>query len=189
MTNDTLPHLLAAIQQSEDGDFLRVLAETKLNRLMDSDGENAIGAGRHERSPDRLTYRNGYRDRVLETRVGAVLMEANDEWQLQHHYLSVQALAEVAAGDDSDNSTLRRPPPRRYLLRARPDAITPPVAPNFHHSGGRHRPEPREPHTSGATGVLPSSATARPRAFYSAPNLPAGLHNPNLQQMRCLSWP
>jgi len=72
MTNDTLPHLLAAIQQSEDGDFLRVLAETTLNRLMDFDAENAIGAGRHERSPDRLTYRNGYRDRVLETRVGAL---------------------------------------------------------------------------------------------------------------------
>lgn len=72
MTNDTLPQLLAAIQASEDGDFLRVLAETTLNRLMDFDADNAVGATRHERSPDRTTYRNGYRERVLETRVGAL---------------------------------------------------------------------------------------------------------------------
>jgi hypothetical protein len=68
MTNDNLQQLLAAIQMSEDGDFLRVLAETTLNRLMDFDADNTAGAARHERSPDRTTYRNGYRDRVLETR-------------------------------------------------------------------------------------------------------------------------
>ena len=31
-----------------------------------------IGAARHERSPERLTYRNGYRERTLETRLGAL---------------------------------------------------------------------------------------------------------------------
>ena len=72
MTNDTLPQLLAAIQSSDDGDFLRVVAESTLNRLMDFDADNAIGAARHERSPERLSYRNGYRDRVLETRAGAL---------------------------------------------------------------------------------------------------------------------
>jgi transposase-like protein len=72
MTNDTLPQILAAIQTSDDGDFLRVLAETTLNRLMDFDADNAIGAARHERSSERTTYRNGYRDRVLETRAGAL---------------------------------------------------------------------------------------------------------------------
>lgn len=72
MTDNTLPQLLAAIQSSDDGNFLRVLAETTLNRLMDFDADNAIGAARHERSPERLSYRNGYRDRVLETRAGAL---------------------------------------------------------------------------------------------------------------------
>lgn len=72
MTDNTLPQILSAIQNSDDGDFLRTLAETTLNRLMDFDAENAIGAARHERSADRTTYRNGYRDRVLETRVGAL---------------------------------------------------------------------------------------------------------------------
>ena len=34
--------------------------------------EGLIGAGRHERSPERLNYRNGYRDRVLDTRLGSL---------------------------------------------------------------------------------------------------------------------
>ena len=72
MTDDTLPQLLSAIQKSDDGDFLRILAETTLNRLMDFDAENAIGAARHERSADRTTCRSGFRDRTLETRVGAL---------------------------------------------------------------------------------------------------------------------
>ncbi len=70
-----LQQLLAALQASEDGDFFHVLAETTLNRLMDFDVDNAAGATRHERSPERATYPNGYRDRVLETRVGALDLE------------------------------------------------------------------------------------------------------------------
>src|SRR6476661_647807 len=31
-----------------------------------------IGAGRHERSADRLNYRNGYRERSLDTRLGSL---------------------------------------------------------------------------------------------------------------------
>jgi transposase-like protein len=31
-----------------------------------------IGTGRHERSPERLNWRNSYRDRVLDTRLGAL---------------------------------------------------------------------------------------------------------------------
>ncbi len=40
--------------------------------LMETDVEGVIGAGRHERTGDRTTYRNGYRDRTLETRLGAL---------------------------------------------------------------------------------------------------------------------
>jgi putative transposase len=39
---------------------------------MTDDRMALIGAGRHERSDGRLTYRNGYRDRTLETRLGAL---------------------------------------------------------------------------------------------------------------------
>lgn len=31
-------------------------------------------------------------------------MEANDEWQLQHRYLSVEAFAELAACEDADKA-------------------------------------------------------------------------------------
>jgi transposase-like protein len=41
--------------------------------------------------------------------VGAVLLEANDEWQLQHRYLSIEALAEISAGEDGDKYTLAQP--------------------------------------------------------------------------------
>ncbi|HTX50283.1 MAG TPA: IS256 family transposase [Caulobacteraceae bacterium] len=71
MTDESMA-LLALIQKSDDDDFLKTVAETALQRIMDYDVENVIGAARHERSPDRLTYRNGYRDRTLETRLGAL---------------------------------------------------------------------------------------------------------------------
>src|SRR3954470_10745875 len=37
---------------------------------METDVEGLIGAGRHERSAERLNYRNGYRDRTFDTRLG-----------------------------------------------------------------------------------------------------------------------
>ena len=40
--------------------------------LMEADVEGLIGAGRHERSGERLNYRNGFRDRVLGTRLGSL---------------------------------------------------------------------------------------------------------------------
>ena len=33
-----------------------------------------IGAGRYERSGERSTYHNGYRDRGLDTRVGSLMV-------------------------------------------------------------------------------------------------------------------
>src|SRR3546814_16283140 len=39
---------------------------------MEADVDGLIGAGRHERSSERATWRNGYRDRSLDTRVGTL---------------------------------------------------------------------------------------------------------------------
>src|SRR3954468_2528361 len=64
--------LVELLQKSGDGDFLRSVAEAVLQLLMETDVEGLIGAGRHERSADRLNYRNGYRDRMFETRLGAL---------------------------------------------------------------------------------------------------------------------
>jgi transposase-like protein len=62
--------LVELLQKSGDGDFLRSVAEAVLQILMEADVEGVIGASRHERSAERLNYRNGYRDRTFETRLG-----------------------------------------------------------------------------------------------------------------------
>ena len=59
--------LAELLQKSGDGDFLRAVAEAVLQILMEADVEGLIGAGRHERTGDRLNYHNGYRDRSLDT--------------------------------------------------------------------------------------------------------------------------
>jgi transposase-like protein len=71
MTNDSLP-LAELLAKAGDGDFLRSVAEAVVQLLMETDVEGVIGAGRHERSGERTTYRNGYRDRTLDTRLGAL---------------------------------------------------------------------------------------------------------------------
>ncbi len=70
MTEDRLP-LAELLAKAGDGDFLRSVAEAVVQLLMETDVEGVIGAGRHERTGDRTTYRNGYRDRTLDTRLGA----------------------------------------------------------------------------------------------------------------------
>ena len=71
MTEDRLP--LAELMQKAGGDdFLRSVAEAVVQLLMETDVDGLIGAGRHERSGERTTYRNGYRDRMLDTRLGSL---------------------------------------------------------------------------------------------------------------------
>ncbi len=69
MTDERLP-LAELLQKAGDGDFLRMVAEAVLQLLMEADVEGQIGAGRYERSGERATWRNGYRDRTLDTRLG-----------------------------------------------------------------------------------------------------------------------
>jgi putative transposase len=71
MAEDTLP-LAELLAKAGDGDFLRSVAEAVVQLLMETDVEGVIGAGRHERSGERTTYRNGYRDRTLDTRLGSL---------------------------------------------------------------------------------------------------------------------
>ena len=49
-------------------DFLRELTEFMLNPIMEPDVTQRINADPHERSDDRETYRNGYRNRQYPTR-------------------------------------------------------------------------------------------------------------------------
>lgn len=68
-TNMDLTELL---QKQDQGDFLRTVAEAVLQLLMEADVEGLIGAGRHERAENRTTWRNGYRERTLDTRLGTL---------------------------------------------------------------------------------------------------------------------
>jgi putative transposase len=71
MTDDRLP-LAELMAKADDGDFLRSVAESVLQILMEADVEGMIGAARYERSGERATYRNGYRERALDTRLGTL---------------------------------------------------------------------------------------------------------------------
>ena len=68
-SNMDLSELLA---KHDQGDFLRGIAEAVLQLIMESDVDGLIGAGRHERSGERTTWRNGYRERALDTRLGTL---------------------------------------------------------------------------------------------------------------------
>ena len=53
-------------------DFLREAVRVLAEALMELEVSEQIGAQRHERTPDRVTYRNGYRTREWDTRVGTI---------------------------------------------------------------------------------------------------------------------
>jgi putative transposase len=71
MTDERLP-LAELLAKAGDGDFLRSVAEAVVQLLMETDVDGLIGAGRHERTGERTTYRNGFRDRTLDTRLGSL---------------------------------------------------------------------------------------------------------------------
>ena len=71
MTEERLP-LAELLTKAGDGDFLRSVAEAVLQMLMEADVEGLIGAGRYERTGERLNWRDGYRERTLDTRLGPV---------------------------------------------------------------------------------------------------------------------
>src|SRR6478672_1217638 len=71
MTDERLA-LSELLEKAGDGDFLRTVAEAVLQLLMEADVEGLVGAGRYERNGERTTWRNGHRDRVLDTRLGSL---------------------------------------------------------------------------------------------------------------------
>ena len=55
-----------------DVDFLREALRVLVEGIMDAEVSARIGAGYGERSPERVTHRNGYRSRPWDTRVGTM---------------------------------------------------------------------------------------------------------------------
>ena len=69
---DNMMTLRTLLEKSSDADLLREMIGFTAQRLMALEVENLTGAAPGERSPDRINQRNGYRDRVWETRAGTV---------------------------------------------------------------------------------------------------------------------
>lgn len=69
---ETLLAYLRQVGAGLDPDFLREAVRVMSALLMEIEVKQQIGAGRYERTEERTTYRNGYRERDWQTRVGEI---------------------------------------------------------------------------------------------------------------------
>ncbi len=72
MTTKSNMALAELVEKGADADLLREMIQYVAQRMMDMDVESLCAAGYAERSPERLNSRNGYRERLWETRAGSV---------------------------------------------------------------------------------------------------------------------
>jgi len=69
---DAMMNLRALLEKSDDEDFLSEMIGFAAQRLMELEVGGLTGASYGEKDTERLTQRNGYRDRDWETRAGTV---------------------------------------------------------------------------------------------------------------------
>ena len=72
LDQSALLELLEALKAADADDVVRQAVESVFQALIDAEVTARIGAAPHERTPARVTQRNGYRDRVLATTAGDV---------------------------------------------------------------------------------------------------------------------
>lgn len=70
----SLDELVRKLMGDEHADVLRETLAWFVRELMEAEVTAQIGAGLHERSAERTTYRNGYRERAWQTRAGDVAL-------------------------------------------------------------------------------------------------------------------
>jgi putative transposase len=72
MTTKTTIALADLVEKGADSDLLRDMIQYVAQRLMELDTEGLCAAAYGERNEERINSRNGYRDRLWQTRAGAV---------------------------------------------------------------------------------------------------------------------
>ena len=87
---------------AEAEDPLRTMAELITGFLMEAEVANQVGAAAHERTEQRTTHRNGYRDRRWDTRLGTMQLQVPKVREggyvpsfIEHRKRSEQALVSV----------------------------------------------------------------------------------------------
>ncbi len=94
---------LDKLSMEPDADLLRDSLKMVVQLLMEAEVSHQIGAKKHERTPERVTRRNGYRDRTWETRAGEVELEIpklrrgtyDPDWLLEPRRPAEKALVNV----------------------------------------------------------------------------------------------
>jgi putative transposase len=72
MTTKANMALAELAEKGADADLLREMIQYVAQRMMEMDAESLCAALYGERSPDRINSRNGYRERLWETRAGSI---------------------------------------------------------------------------------------------------------------------
>jgi putative transposase len=76
LTAEDLKQMLA-----EDGDLLKTIIEQTVQQVLEAEMDEALQAGKGERSEQRLGYRSGYDGRTLVTRVGKIELRVPQDRQ------------------------------------------------------------------------------------------------------------
>jgi putative transposase len=70
----SLDELVRKLMGDEHADVLREALAWFVRELMEAEVTQQIGAGLHEKVPERVTHRNGYRERAWQTRAGEIAL-------------------------------------------------------------------------------------------------------------------